>query len=162
GAARLRDTGARARAAIPDPHACAALAARAAQTRPMDDAPAAGAGVSALRVGGVAGVGREPAGWALGRGGARCRASGSPRPGRGALVLIACAAWVPRASRGARTWGRRAAALPAAALALVAVAIGVLGGVSSPRGATAADAGWELFTPARLVELRGAGKPVFV
>src|SRR5262245_26061110 len=57
------------------------------------------------------------------------------------LVLIAFAAWVHQASRGARTSWRRAAALSAAVLALVAIAIGVLGGVSSQRGATAADAG---------------------
>src|SRR5262249_57298250 len=98
GAARLRDTGARARAAIPDPHACAALAARAAQTRPMDDAPAAGAGVSALRVGGVAGVGREPAGWALGRGG---RACGAPAP-RGRGVGGPGLAWRPHRRAAAR------------------------------------------------------------
>src|SRR5262249_42429372 len=78
------------------------------------------------------------------------------------LVLIAFAAGVQQASRGGRPSWRRAAALPAAVLALVAIAFGVLGGVSSQRGATAADAGWEMFTPARLAELRAAGRPVFV
>src|SRR5262249_27017696 len=78
------------------------------------------------------------------------------------LVLIAFAAWVHQASRGARPSWRRAVALSAATLALVAVAIGVLGGVSSPRGATGADARWELFPPPRLVGLVGARQPGFV
>jgi thiol:disulfide interchange protein len=79
------------------------------------------------------------------------------------LALIAFAAWLHRASRGARAWWRRPATLGAAALAFVGVGIGVFAGAVAARPApTAAQAGWEPFSPARLAELRASGKPVFV
>ncbi|HEU4369601.1 MAG TPA: protein-disulfide reductase DsbD domain-containing protein [Methylomirabilota bacterium] len=80
------------------------------------------------------------------------------------LLLIAFAAWLYQASRDARAAGRRVATLAVAALAVGAVALGPLtGAVSSTPvpAATRAD-GWEPFSPARLAELRAAGRPVFV
>jgi thiol:disulfide interchange protein DsbD len=82
----------------------------------------------------------------------------------GGLVAIAFAAWLFQVSRGARAHWRRAAT--AAALAL---AIGAVGAPTfDPRvhgggpGAVPREAGWEPFSPARLAELRAAGRPVFV
>ncbi|HEV8583838.1 MAG TPA: protein-disulfide reductase DsbD domain-containing protein [Methylomirabilota bacterium] len=79
------------------------------------------------------------------------------------LLLIALAAWIHHASRGALAPWRRAASAGAASLAAASVALGALaGGLAAPRGPAAAEAGWEPFSPARLAELRAAGKPVFV
>ena len=80
------------------------------------------------------------------------------------LVLIGFAAWLFQESRGARAPWRRAATAAAAALAVVAVALGPLTGTLAGRGpATArAEAGWEPFSDARLAELRAKGTPVFV
>jgi thiol:disulfide interchange protein DsbD len=73
----------------------------------------------------------------------------------GGLVLIAFAAWLHEASRGARAPWRRTATLAVAALAVSAVALGPLTGPSR------AD-GWEPFSAERLAELRAAGRPVLV
>jgi len=79
------------------------------------------------------------------------------------LVLIALAAWLHQASRGVHASWRRAGTLGAATLALAGVAVGMLSGAVAARpGPTAAETGWEPYSPARLAELRAAGKPVFV
>jgi thiol:disulfide interchange protein DsbD len=80
----------------------------------------------------------------------------------GGLVVIGFAAWLYQASRGARTTWRRVATVAVAALAVGAGALGPLtGAVSTVPPAAHAD-GWEPFSAARLDELRGAGRPVFV
>jgi thiol:disulfide interchange protein len=81
----------------------------------------------------------------------------------GGLVPIALAAWLHQASRSADASWRRVGTLAAATLALAGVAVGVVwGAVAARPGPTAAETGWEPYTPARLAELRAAGKPVFV
>ena len=82
------------------------------------------------------------------------------------LVLIAFAAWVHGLVGETAGLRRRVASLLALALAVVAVALGVLASPGSaartPGPASAKSEGWEPFTPARLAELRAAGTPVFV
>jgi thiol:disulfide interchange protein/DsbC/DsbD-like thiol-disulfide interchange protein len=79
------------------------------------------------------------------------------------LFVIGFAAWLYQASRSAHARWRRAATLAAIALAAVSVALGALAGAtSSAARVTTTSAGWEPFSPARLAELRAAGKPVFV
>ena len=79
------------------------------------------------------------------------------------LLLIALAAWLHHASRGARARWRRAATLAAVALAIVSVALGAFTDAMASRRSTAASgAGWEPYSAGRLAELRAAGKPVFV
>jgi thiol:disulfide interchange protein/DsbC/DsbD-like thiol-disulfide interchange protein len=78
------------------------------------------------------------------------------------LLVIGFAAWLYQTSRGAQARWRRAATLAAIALAGVSVALGTLAGAASSAGVATTSAGWEPFSPARLAELRAAGKPVFV
>jgi thiol:disulfide interchange protein DsbD len=83
-----------------------------------------------------------------------------------AMLLVAFAAWLHRASRGARRRWRQVATVAAAASVVGAAALVALAGTAPSPPASAAragvDAGWEPFTPARLAALRGAGTPVFV
>jgi thiol:disulfide interchange protein DsbD len=82
----------------------------------------------------------------------------------GGLVAIAFAAWLHQASRGARVRWRRAATAAGLALVIGAVAAAALDPRTDERGpgAGARGTGWEPFSPARLAELRAAGRPVFV
>ena len=101
----------------------AGVAPSAAHARPVDDARAAAAGVSALRIGGVAGMGREPAG----RAARRRRRAGRPRAHR--LRRVA-----PR-PRGRRSGAAsRLASVLALALVVVAVALGALASPAPPPG----------------------------
>lgn len=81
------------------------------------------------------------------------------------LLLIAFGAWLRHvAHRAAPRW-RRAATGVALASAAVAIALAPLAAAGPPATATPgapAGAAWEPFSPARLAELRGQGKPVFV
>jgi thiol:disulfide interchange protein/DsbC/DsbD-like thiol-disulfide interchange protein len=87
----------------------------------------------------------------------------------GALLLAGVGGWVwgrPSRSRA----GRVARGLVAAALALAGLAIGLTyakrgpeaGGVRSAAVEVPREAGWETWSPARVDELRKAGRPVFV
>ena len=76
------------------------------------------------------------------------------------LVLIALAAWLYTASREARATWRRVATGAVAALVAAAIAVGPLSAAST--ATPARSAGDEAFSPRRLAELRGQGKPVFV
>jgi thiol:disulfide interchange protein len=78
------------------------------------------------------------------------------------LVVIAFAAWLYGASRGAPLRGRRAAAIAVAALAVGAVTLGALAGAGLRAPGASDSAGWTPFSPQRLAEARTAGKPVFV
>jgi thiol:disulfide interchange protein DsbD len=78
------------------------------------------------------------------------------------LVLIALAAWLYTASRDARATWRRVGTGAVAALVAAALAVGPLSDASTATPARTGSAGDEAFSPRRLVELRGQGKPVFV
>ena len=79
------------------------------------------------------------------------------------LVLIAFAAWLYQVSRDASVTWRRTGLTAVGALVLAAVAVGPLAGAASAPGpARAGGARDEAFTPRRLAELRGQGRPVFV
>jgi thiol:disulfide interchange protein DsbD len=80
----------------------------------------------------------------------------------GGLVVIGFAAWLYQTSRGAHPSRRRVATAAVAALAVGAVALGPLTGAVSPAPPAARADGWEAFSPARLAELQGGGRPVFV
>ena len=77
------------------------------------------------------------------------------------ILLIAFAAWLYRASAGAREPWRRFATVGVVAFLAGAVALGAVAGKAtlvSPEART----GWEPFKPERLDALRKAGTPVFV
>jgi len=76
------------------------------------------------------------------------------------LVLIALAAWLYTASRDARATWRRIGMGAVATLVAAALAVGPLSAAST--ATPARTAGDEAFSPRRLAELRGQGKPVFV
>ena len=81
----------------------------------------------------------------------------------GGLVLIGLAAWLFKASRHAPARWRRAGAVMTAALALGAVALGpIVGMTPAPGGGAAPAERAEAFSPRRLAELRAEGRPVFV
>jgi thiol:disulfide interchange protein len=81
-----------------------------------------------------------------------------------ALVLIAFAAWLHQALGRVRALWRRTATITVVGMAIGVVGLNLWLGASSPSGRTDAvqTGGWEPFSPARLAELRAAGKPVFV
>ena len=122
----------------------------------VDGAARAAPGVSAVRLGGVARLGAEPAGRAAGRG-AR-RSAGSCCIALRGLALQASparrdgAALAPRWPRAvARRWPSRSRSRAHLAARRA--------GRPARR---AARRGWEPFSPRRLAELRAAGTPVFV
>jgi thiol:disulfide interchange protein DsbD len=81
------------------------------------------------------------------------------------LVLIAFAAWVHHAARGAAPRWRRAAAGLALGSVAAAIALTPLAAAAPPSPSTAGDPGAirsEPFSPKRLADLRAQGKPVFV
>jgi thiol:disulfide interchange protein len=82
------------------------------------------------------------------------------------LVLLAFAAWLYQASRGAALRWRRLATAMVMVLGVAAVGAAVLELRTDARPhrapAGAERVAWEPFSPARLAELRAAGTPVFV
>ena len=78
------------------------------------------------------------------------------------IVLIGFAAWVLGATQASQVKTQRVGQAIAAAAALVAIT--VLSGIAAtpPAAVAGAEAGAELFTPARLAALRAEGRPVFV
>src|SRR4030095_4032921 len=148
-----------------------------AQAGALDGAAAAGARLPALRLGRLAGVGREPTGgpgW-RGAGAGRPRADRlrgvvPPRRARGVAALAARGPSPGARLRGRGGRGRAARRRNALRLAgaPAAVAVGPLAGgtLFASAGATppaaASGAKWEPFTLKRLADLRAQGTPVFV
>ncbi|MCR5882340.1 thioredoxin family protein [Rhizobacter sp. J219] len=80
-------------------------------------------------------------------------------------IGLALAAWLYSNTRDLGARGRHASAVIAVLLVVGTVGFGTLGvtGTSTaPPATTAADSGWEPYTPERLATLRREGKPVFV
>lgn len=83
------------------------------------------------------------------------------------MVAIAFAAWLYEATKYSEKTAQRTG-LGFSALLLIAALFGGYFGVQTPASAVAvanaetADRHWEPYTPARLKELRSAGKPVFL
>ena len=130
---------------------CAGAVARGAEARALDGGAAAGAGIPDVCRERLAGLGDQPGGRPVRR---AWHAAG--------LVLLGFAAWVLGITQGGTDRGRRVGQSAAAAALLAALA--VLSGIAvAPAAPTsAAEAGAEPFSPARLAALRAEGRPVFV
>jgi thiol:disulfide interchange protein/DsbC/DsbD-like thiol-disulfide interchange protein len=76
------------------------------------------------------------------------------------FVLLGFAAWVLGVSQTAEDRNRRFG--QSVALASLLAALAILSGIATARPAPEAEASAETFSPARLAELRAAGRPVFV
>ena len=77
-------------------------------------------------------------------------------------VLLGFAAWVAGMAQAGTAHPRVTGTLTVLALAGAAGILAMVAAAPPERGSVAAETGAEAFTPARLAELRTAGKPVFV